>query len=328
MDNLSITIEKSLEELNQIIEKINQKKEVIIIEIQKFFTKIRNKLNEREDEILLEVDKQFNEQLCDENEIKKVKKLPDKIKVNLKKGKLIEENWNDNELNKMIYNCIELENNINEINTIYGNIKKCESKKEVNLDYILNEKEIFICIKQLGSFNEFNQMNNQNNMNPMNNSQDKGKELKNQNKLQGLVDKNILKEENFDDFNEIKKINSLKVLQYELKKVEDEISKIDGKVPADIILRKFHISSKIEYIQDHMGEEGITANQYYNYLRQQIKKDQLLLKYFQLKKEQNKIDIVENRIVLMVEEISELEEYLKTIQKPNDNKNEKNKNEK
>ena len=78
LENLSITIEKSLEELNQIIEKINQKKEVIIIEIQKFFTKIRNKLNEREDEILLEIDKRFNEQLCDENIIKKGEKLPEK----------------------------------------------------------------------------------------------------------------------------------------------------------------------------------------------------------------------------------------------------------
>ena len=48
--------EYSINELEILYEKINEKKESLKLKICKIFTKIRNILNEREDEILLEVD--------------------------------------------------------------------------------------------------------------------------------------------------------------------------------------------------------------------------------------------------------------------------------
>ena len=40
------------------------------------------------------------------------------MKFSLEKGKLIEQNWKDNTLNSLINDCLNIENNINEINKI------------------------------------------------------------------------------------------------------------------------------------------------------------------------------------------------------------------
>ena len=97
------------------------------MKIQSIFTKIRNVLNEREDGILLEVDNQFNKLYFEEDLIKDSEKLPNKIKISLEKGKSIDKDWNDNQLNNFINDCIEIENNIKEINIINQNIFKSNS---------------------------------------------------------------------------------------------------------------------------------------------------------------------------------------------------------
>ena len=97
------------------------------MKIQSIFTKIRNVLNEREDGILLEVDNQFNKLYFKEDLIKDSEKLPNKIKISLEKGKSIDKDWNDNQLNNFINDCIEIENNIKEINIINQNIFKSNS---------------------------------------------------------------------------------------------------------------------------------------------------------------------------------------------------------
>ena len=58
LEDLSINLDQSINELKNIYEKINKNKEQLKINIQKLFTKIRNELNEREYLLLLDVDKQ------------------------------------------------------------------------------------------------------------------------------------------------------------------------------------------------------------------------------------------------------------------------------
>ena len=48
--------------------------------------------------------------------IKEFEKLPDKVKKSLEKGKLINNNWNNNNMNSLINDCLNIENNIEEIN--------------------------------------------------------------------------------------------------------------------------------------------------------------------------------------------------------------------
>ena len=141
LENLSMTLEESINKLKIIIEKVNENKELLKSNIQKIFTKIRNTLNEREDELLLEVDKRFNDIYCNEDILRENEKLPNKIKLSLDKGKLIDKEWNNNELNIMINDCITIENNIKNINKINENIQKCGLESINNIKFIPEEED-------------------------------------------------------------------------------------------------------------------------------------------------------------------------------------------
>ena len=125
LKDFSGSLDQSINELKLIFEKINQNKEDLKLKIQKVFTKIRNALNQREDELLLEVDKKFDDIYFNEDIFKNYDKLSDKVKISLEKGNIEENEWNNNsKLNSIIYNCINIENNIKDINKIIKKIKK------------------------------------------------------------------------------------------------------------------------------------------------------------------------------------------------------------
>ena len=61
---------------------------------------------------------------CSDNLIKQREKLPQKIKLSLEKGKSIDNVWNNNDkkkLTSLIQDCINIENNIKDINAINQN---------------------------------------------------------------------------------------------------------------------------------------------------------------------------------------------------------------
>ena len=97
-----------MKQLKEFFEKIEKDKEDLKIKIQNIFTKIRNALNDREIQLLLEIDNIYNNKYFDENIIKKGEKLPKQIKLSLEKGKLIDKEWDNNNL----YSYINIENNI------------------------------------------------------------------------------------------------------------------------------------------------------------------------------------------------------------------------
>ena len=140
LENLSINLEKSINELKIFFEKIEKNKEELKIKIQNIFTKLRNALNDKEDEMLLEVDKKFNELYFNEDIFKEIEKFPNKIKISLEKGKLINENWKDNKLNSLINDCLNIENNIKEINKINLIFNKFNSNNNT-IDFYDNEDE-------------------------------------------------------------------------------------------------------------------------------------------------------------------------------------------
>ena len=118
LEELSIKFEESIKEIKNIFDKINKDKEELKLKIQKIFTKIRNEINEKEDKLLIEVDEKYNNIYIKEEILRESEKLPNKIKNSLEKGKLIEKEWNDNNLNSLINDCINIENNIKKINEI------------------------------------------------------------------------------------------------------------------------------------------------------------------------------------------------------------------
>ena len=131
---------------------MNEKKEKIKLEIQKIFTNIRNILNNREDELLLNVDKEYENLFLNENIIKDIEKLPNKIKISLEKCKKIDNI--ENNIYKLIKESIEIENNINIINIINSNISDIYNSAEKEIKFKPGENEIktfFEIIKNFGS---------------------------------------------------------------------------------------------------------------------------------------------------------------------------------
>ena len=141
LENLSKTLEQSINSLNICFEKLKNNKEEIKTKIQKIFTSIRNELNNREDALLLEEDDQYDNIYFNETIIKEAEKLPNKIKLSLEKGKLIEEEDNFNKLSLFINNCINIENNIKEINIINENIKKCNDSLSIKINFMEEEND-------------------------------------------------------------------------------------------------------------------------------------------------------------------------------------------
>ena len=147
LEDLSNIIENKINEIKILYEKVNNNKEELKTQIQNIFTKIRNVLNEREDELLLYIDTKFNQLFINEELVKESEKLPNKIQNSLEKSRLIEKEWNNNnKLNILINNCINIENNIKEINILSQNINKCNINKNILFQISKTEDEINYCL--------------------------------------------------------------------------------------------------------------------------------------------------------------------------------------
>ena len=87
----------------------------------------------------------YNNKYFKEEFIKDIEKLPNKIKISLEKGQIIDKEWNndDNKLNLIINDCITIENNINNINLINEKIKNYKNVNNLKINfYPENEIEI------------------------------------------------------------------------------------------------------------------------------------------------------------------------------------------
>ena len=151
LENLSNNLNTSINELKEIFEKANKSKEDLKINVQKIFTDLRNALNEREDNLLLDIDNKYNELFLGEDFIKQCEKLPNKIKKSLEIGKNLEEKWNNIKANLLINDCLNIENNIKDINAINEKIK---NYKTSNIDFYFLTQDI-VCKELIGIINEF-----------------------------------------------------------------------------------------------------------------------------------------------------------------------------
>ena len=152
LDNMSNNLKDKINELKNIFEKINENKENLKLKIQKIFTKIRTEINNREDELLNEIDKLYDENYFKEDIIKSGEKLPDKIKKSLEQSKIIDNNWNNNNLNLSIFNCINIEKYINDIDIIENEVKKYNLKNNLEIKFSPEENEINSFINKIKNF--------------------------------------------------------------------------------------------------------------------------------------------------------------------------------
>ena len=134
LEELSNKLDESINNLKNYFQKIDERKENLKQKFMNIFTKLRNALNEREDEILKDIDNEFNKNFIKEDFMKTAEKLPKSVKKSLENGKIINNEWEDeNKLNFIIYNCISIENNIKNINLVNDKIEKCQNVENNNV---------------------------------------------------------------------------------------------------------------------------------------------------------------------------------------------------
>ena len=161
LENLSKSLDESIKKLKILFERINKNKEELKLIIQKVFTKLRNALNDREDFLLSQVDIKFDDIYLNENIIKESENLPNKIKSSLEKGKKIETEFDDDKkLNSFIYDCINIENNINQINSIDKKIKNNDCiNNDCNIMFYPKEDKIECFLEEIKSFGKIENKN-------------------------------------------------------------------------------------------------------------------------------------------------------------------------
>ena len=136
LEEISKTLEQSINNLKKIFNKINENKDSLKMAIQRIFTKIRSAINDREDELLLDVDKQFDNLFFKEAAIKEFEKLPNRTRILIEKGKNASKEWGDkNKLNSIINDCIDIENNIKDINMLNQKIQKSISMSNIEVKF-------------------------------------------------------------------------------------------------------------------------------------------------------------------------------------------------
>ena len=151
LEDLEKKFNINMNELKEVFKEIEKDKEELKVKIQNIFTKIRNTINEREDHLLSQVDKVYNNKYFNEDIIKKGDKLPKQIKLSLEKGKLIEKEWDNNDIYSNINDCLNIEYNIRKINVINESIKKCKTDNKMRFEFSPKEESLNIFLKSLSS---------------------------------------------------------------------------------------------------------------------------------------------------------------------------------
>ena len=211
LEDLSKNIETSIKELKEMFKKINESKDALKLKIQGTFTKIKDQINEREDELLLEVDKLYEETYVSDNVIRDLDKLPNRIKSSLDKGQTISKDWEkENKLNSLIYECINIENNLDYINKVNQIMKKSKNEMNTHIKFFPEEKmDISQFLSKIVKFGKIYKDN----------------ELNESDELEIMIKSNDKEEKNHILF-ELNKISYEKYNQYfskEIKYEEDEI---------------------------------------------------------------------------------------------------------
>ena len=157
LQDLSNNLENAINELKDIFENNNKRKDELKLYVQKVFTKIRTEINEKEDELLLDIENKYNDNLCKQDIIKESNKLPIKINESLETGKISDDDWNNiNKLSSLIYNSIKIEENFENINNINDQIKIIKKFKNFKINFTPQEKAINEFIQIIKKFGDIN----------------------------------------------------------------------------------------------------------------------------------------------------------------------------
>ena len=125
------------------------------------------------------------------------------------------------------------------------------------------------------------------------------------------VDRSMFPEEELADIDGVDYLNSLKVLEFKLKTLEDQIAKISGRTPKEMLQRKVKLSYKIKLMKTEMDNGNVSPKDYFSLLSEQMIHDRKLFALFKQEKDLKNAKIIAERIKLMMAEMTELKDVIK-----------------
>ena len=125
------------------------------------------------------------------------------------------------------------------------------------------------------------------------------------------IDKSKFKPEELEDVDYIDNLNTLKVLEFKIKELEDKIKKIDGRTPKEMLQKKVRMNCKKRQIVEEMGDGTVSEKDYMEMMKVQLEHDQLLSIYMKQNNQEENVKILSVRIALIKKEMEELKQFVK-----------------
>ncbi len=124
------------------------------------------------------------------------------------------------------------------------------------------------------------------------------------------INKSKFKPEELNDPDIIDNLVSVSILEYKDKELEEKIKKIESRIPRPLREKSNRIKVKLQFLKNALGDT-ITPQGYVNIMKSQLQHDKLLYYYFIQQNENDKANIVKQRIKILSNELNETEKYIK-----------------
>lgn len=85
--------------------------------------------------------------------------MPNLVKISLENGKINEKDWEDEtKLNKLVNECIKIENTIKNINITYDKIKEYNSNKNIEFEFTPKNEDLKDELDRIKNFGKINRI--------------------------------------------------------------------------------------------------------------------------------------------------------------------------
>jgi hypothetical protein len=128
---------------------------------------------------------------------------------------------------------------------------------------------------------------------------------------QPLIDASEFSKEELEDPDIADNLNSIKVLEFKLAQVQKQIDSIEGRAPPKLRDKLLKIKVRKNVLESQLGE-SVTIESYVLMMKKQLDKDKRLLAYFEQNKMMEQGKKVAERLPIIVKEMEEAIEYVKT----------------
>lgn len=137
-------------------------------------------------------------------------------------------------------------------------------------------------------------------------SQTEIKEMNNilpENKIKDPIDKSIFSENELSNPDFIDNLNTMEVLDFKEKKLNQKFNTIEGRIPASLRQELITIRVKKKVLMNQLEEGAISIENYLSIIKKQFEHDKLLHSYFEQQNEKEKSAKVAFRLPLLLKEI-------------------------